>query len=268
MKKLSGEIKELNEKEKSLQDDVKTAQKKIRTLKNVEQNINMLLGYSALETKGFAPTIPKSGLRFSAQYNSSYEEAEKTSNTEKYFQSAFLDAECAAEINNAINNADGNFQKAAEDILVKFGRERAESVVAAFVNRASAEAYPDFKNWASQKENILKGEPCARNKDIFRFQNMNFVYNDTTFEKFLRKFREVANSMKYVDFSRDDTRVMYWALPRELTESQKSSQMLFDALNNKDTALLQKLKTASQKKIQTQEINPPPQKRKNNDHVR
>ena len=218
LKKLSAEISELSAKEKTLQSELKTAREEKTALKNVEQNVKMLLGYSQLEANGFTPTIPASGLRFSAPYEFSYKEAEKSGETEAYFQSSFVDAVCASEVHSKTSNAhrQHEYVQAAEEILVKYGQERAERVLAAIVNTSPKEIYEFYREWASQKEDILQDEPTARNKGIFS----EITYGTNNMAKFLGKFKAAAESMIAASFQTERGIVFGSALPREIAKSE------------------------------------------------
>jgi hypothetical protein len=224
LKKLSKEISELTEKEKTLRKDLKAAQKKTSALSTAEHNISMLLGYKKLESSGYIPTTPTDGLRFIKPYNSSFEEANKTGKTEEYFQSCHMDYDCVYDIYRAI--ASGQIhQKTAEEILVKYSKERAEGVVAAIVNNAPADMYSEHKKWASQKGGNSSREPMQRKHEIFQRHN-----DDTskTLNSFIVKFREIADSMQAAVFRVDERgnpiSKMGHALPREM-EKPKSSMM-------------------------------------------
>ncbi|MCL1882934.1 MAG: MobA/MobL family protein [Defluviitaleaceae bacterium] len=263
LKKLSAEISELSAKEKSLPAKLKNAREEINALKITEQNVNMLLGYNALESKGFTPTIPTRGLRFSMPYEYSYEEAEKSGETEAYFQGNFLDAVCASEIHKKVFGAYGQheYEKAAEEILTKYGQERAERVVAAIVNTSPEKLYASFRKWASQKEDILQDEPSARNKAIFS----EVTYGTNNMVKFLDKFKTAAESMRVATFQTERGTVLSSALPRELAKPQPPAQNSDDILRNKNSTFSQKM-AAAQQKVKEQDLNPPPRKRNNYDH--
>ena len=263
LKRLSNEISALTEKEKFLQSDLKNAREEISTLKTTEQNVKMLLGYNTLESKGFTPTIPTSGLRFSKPYEFSYEEAEKSCETEEYFQSAFADAICASEVHSKVFKAYAQqaYEKAAEEILVKYGQERAERVVAAIVNTSPAKTYEFYREWASQKEDILQDEPTARNKSIFN----QISFGSNSMMKFIGKFKAAAESMISASFQTEHGIVLGSALPTEIVKPKPPVQNPDDVLRNKNSSFAERI-TAAQQKAKAQDQTPPPPKRKNYDH--
>ena len=233
LKKLSGDISGLYEKNKGLQPSLKAAQQKVKALTNVEHNIRMLLGYRELESQGYAPTTPENDLRFTKPYESSFAEANKAGATEAYFQSCYMDHDCAEDIYRASSNM-ANHQSAAEAILTKYGKERAERVVAAMVNNAPADKYADHRDWASQKAAGLSLEASARNTEIFhRHKDINI------FDAFVQTFRRVADSMINALFTvigADGQKIskLGWAHPKEIAKSAPQDKNWDSGLSLKD----------------------------------
>ena len=168
----------------------------------------MLLGYRALESQGYNPTTPKNELRFTKPYEGSYMEADKAGETEAYFQSCSIDYDCAENIYRASSNM-ANHQSAAEAVLTKYGKERAERVVAAMVNNAPADKYSHPREWASLRGNAIDLEPSVRNTEIFRrHKDINI------FDAFVQTFRRVADSMINAFFTvvdADGQKISSWA---------------------------------------------------------
>ncbi|MCL2816643.1 MAG: MobA/MobL family protein [Oscillospiraceae bacterium] len=190
LKKLSGDISELYEKEKALRLNLNTAQQKMKALSNVEHNICALLGYDKLESAGYAPTIPTDGLRNTTRYSSSFEEADKMQNTEHYFQSRFIDFDCACAVIRAIGNCKGQYDKAAAEVLEIYGKDRAEAVIAAMVNNAPDDKFAEHREWAAQIDNWTHLEPTVRNMDVFE----KLPYSFDVMNMFVKKFREASGS--------------------------------------------------------------------------
>ena len=228
LKKLSGDISDLYEKEKALRQGLASAQQKMKALSNAEHNARMLLGYRELESQGYIPTIPQNDLRFIKPYESSFAEAQKVGETEAYFQSCTLDYECAEDIYRASSNV-ASHKIAAEEILMKYSKERAEHVVAAIVNHAPADKYPDHREWALQVGNAVKPEPSVRNIEIFQ---KNVAVN--IFNSFIQTFRKVADSMidallPVVDDTGKRDWKAGWALPKEfVSPSPKAEEKSWD----------------------------------------
>ena len=229
------------EKNKALQPSLKAAQQKAKALANVEHNIRMLLGYKKLESQGYAPTTPKNDLRFSRPYESSYVEAEKAGETEAYFQSCNMDYECAEDILRASSNM-ANHKSGAEEILMRYSRERAERVMAAMINNAPADKYSEHREWASQIGNNMNSEPSARNTEVFkRHESINL------FHAFIQTFRRVADSMINVLFTVTDENGNKiskpgWAHPKEVAKSKPEEK-------NWDTGLSLKQRLAVTEQI-------------------
>jgi hypothetical protein len=219
LKKLSGDISELYEKNKALQPSLKSARQNAKALSGVEHNIRMFFGYKELESQGYTPTVPANDLRFSKPYESSYMEAEKAGKTEAYFQSCNMDYECAEDILRASSNMT-NHQSGAEEILMKYSRERAERVVATMINNAPADKYSEHRKWASQIGGDINSEPSARNIEIFkRHESINI------FHAFIRTFRRVADSMINALFTVTDENGEKiskpgWAHPKEVAKAK------------------------------------------------
>jgi hypothetical protein len=234
LKRLSTEISTLRTEEAELKKSQKSAREKAKALTNAAHNVRLLLGFSELESQGYVPTTPTTNLRFIKPYNSTLSAIPSTDKMEQYFQSCHIDYDCAYDIYKAIFSGKPH-QAAAEEILTKYSRERAEAVVAAIVNNAPADTYPAHKEWASQKGNSPNREPSARNLEIFQRHNMKHKVLDS----FIQKFREVADTMKSSYFPFEDGRLFHddengkqitrsgWALPREFV-AQKAKEENWD----------------------------------------
>ena len=229
LKKLSGDISALYEKEKSLRQELKVAQSNAKALTNAEHNIRMLLGYKELETKGYTPTVPIKDLRYTEPYIYSFAEAQKRGETEAYFQSCNMDYQCAEDISKTISRF-SNPIVAAEEILRQHNKKRAECVVAAIVNNAPADKYPDHTEWASKK---TQAEPSARNVEVLQ-RSITNVSN-----AFIQAFREAADSMKRAIFTvvDDDGKQVLkpgWAFSSEFAPPKAAEKSWDEGLSIKD----------------------------------
>jgi hypothetical protein len=251
LKKLSGDISELYEKNKVLQPSLKAAQQKAKALTNAEHNTRMLLGYEKLEAQDFTPTIPANDLRFSKPYESSYMEAEKSKNTEAYFQSCNADYDCAEDIYRASSNT-ANHKSGAEEILTKYGRERAERVVATMINHAPADKYSEHRKWAVQIGNDITLEPSVRNLEIFqRHESINI------FHLFIQTFRRIADSMINALFTvtdKDGKKISKsgWALPKEIAKSKSQDKIWDEGLSAKERLAVAEQLAAEHNRIRQQ----------------
>ena len=258
LKKLSGDISGLYEKEKSLRQELKVGRQKIKGLSNTEHNVRMLLGYRELELQGYTPTIPTHELRFAAPYKQPFGDAHNARETEEYFRSCNIDVECANEIYAAA--LDGrNHGEAAEEVLVKYGKQRAEWVVAAIVNNAQPDRYSEHRKWAELKGNTHGSDPTARNVEVFQKHNESHEVLDS----FIRKFREIADGMKYTRFTVYDTKgneTSEWgfALPREFPPPKAEE-------SNQDLSFAERM-AAAQRKAQEQNSQRPSQRKRSGGH--
>jgi len=177
------------------------------------------------------PSVPTEDLRFSVPYNPSFEEAEKAGQAEEYFQSCNMDYECTDDIYTAVFGGK-NHQAAAEEILTKYSKERAERVVAAIVDNAPADKFAEHKKWASQIRKNADSEPSARNIEIFQ----RHADKNNILEMFVKKFREIADSMSealfpFIDNNGKQDWKSGWVLPNELTAQKARKQNLAKGLN-------------------------------------
>jgi hypothetical protein len=86
------------------------------------------------------------------------------------------------------------------------------------VNNAPADKFAEHREWASQKRNNAEPEQSARNVEIFQ---RHAADKPKTLDIFIRKFREIADSMigalfPVVDKNGKTEHLSGWALPREL----------------------------------------------------
>jgi hypothetical protein len=137
LKRLSAEITTLTASQETIKQNLKAAHQEYTAISNAEHNARMLLGYKKLETTGYAPIIPKDGLRNIKPYKSPLVTAQRQEETAQYFNSLHLDIDCAYAIRKMINDGDRSDESIAKSILWKYGKERTEKVLAAFASTAA-----------------------------------------------------------------------------------------------------------------------------------
>jgi hypothetical protein len=144
-----------------------------------------------------------------------------------------MDYECAEDILRASSNMD-NHKPGTEEILTKYGKERAGRVVAAMINNAPADKYSEHREWASRIGNALTGEPSVRNVEIFqRHESINI------FHAFIQAFRRIAESMINTLFTVTDKNgkkisKSSWALPKEIAKSKPEEKVWDEGLSAKE----------------------------------
>ena len=263
LKKLSGDIGGLREKEKLLRQDLKATQDNAKVLNNTVHNACMLLGYRELETKGYTPTIPQSGMRFIKPYEYSLAQAQKRGETEVYFQSLYMDIDCADFIRQRLEQgrAESSTVSAA---LTTYSKQRVEKVVAAFINNAPGK-YPNHAEWASEKASAVDTT------------QMHQAYKYAPSDLFVQKFKEAADSMQSIIFKYDEhgsplvdengkaTTKWGWAFPMEAAaQKQFAGDKNWDiGLSISEKMAMAKQKADEHNRNQPQRTAPKP-KRSNN----
>ena len=256
LKKLSGDIGELAAQEKSLRQELKAKQSDVYSLSTITHNARMLLGYNELEMQGNTPTIPSGNLRFVMPYHDTLTYAQKRGETKEYFQSLYLDIDCADFIRRGIEKG-MDTTSLVKETLTTYGKHRAAKVVAAFANNASS----------SQLANHDSTDPTMQTHQAFQFIPSDF---------FMQKFGETADSMQSIIFKYDNkgvpltdengqpTQHFGWAFPKEAAE-----QKLWAGKKDWDVGLSIADRIAmARQKVDEQKNNQPPRTKpkRSNDH--
>jgi len=128
----------------------------------------MFLGYNELETQGIDPVPIPPQPQDLRVYTFSFAHAEKSGEMDEYFQSKYLDTQCAEVINQALQGKlipKGAFNKAITTEMVELVTkehvvERVGTVLAAAVMNDTTGAFSEYKDWA--KEKMLPAEPSTQ----------------------------------------------------------------------------------------------------------
>jgi hypothetical protein len=169
LKELSEEIKQLTETEKNLVDSIPTARENYKTLNVITHNARMLLGYGKLEQKGIDPVTDiqnhgyAQGYKNIPVYKPSYITASNAGETAQYFQSQYINRECAEAINDAvgINMVMHNKEiEVATRFIETYGIERVKWVLATVIANDTSEVFNQYRDWAEKIK--LPNEPIDK----------------------------------------------------------------------------------------------------------
>ena len=172
MKDLSVEIATLIETEKGLTDSIPEAKEKYKTLNVINHNTRLLLGYRSLEQKDIDPVTEiqhhgnTQGYANVPIFSESFISATSTGETAQYFQSQYLNRECAEAIKSAVGLKMGtnkNEIEVATRLIEEYGIERIKWVLATVITNDTSEVFDKYRDWAGKIE--LPNEPI--DKSVF-----------------------------------------------------------------------------------------------------
>ena len=104
LKALSGEISDLTETKKHLQELLSAEREKFKTLDATLHNVRMLLGYRELELQNRLPSATINNRLDVPVYKSAFNEPKNPKDRELYFQNQHLNHECANTLINTLQN--------------------------------------------------------------------------------------------------------------------------------------------------------------------
>jgi len=149
LKNLSGRISELTTKQNDLQKSLTEARQKSKMLSITTHNTRLLLGYKNLEEQSINPVeIPPQSQDLWV-YTKSYVQAEKADETAKYFQSKYLDKDCAEVIQTS--KANPITKKSVEQLTKEHGIERVGWVLANAIMSDTTNMLDKYRDWAAEK---------------------------------------------------------------------------------------------------------------------
>ena len=197
LKTLNGKISELTDKQNELQKSLTTTREKAKMLNITTHNARMVLGYRELETQNIEPVEIPPLPQDLWVYTSSFAHAEKEGEMDKYFQSKYLDVECANTINQALQGKlipKGAYNKAVTTEMVELvtkehGVERVGWVLSAAVMNDTTGALFDYKEWA--KEKLLPNEPRTQTGVV-----ADDKLSTSRLATFIDKYQDIIETMR------------------------------------------------------------------------
>ncbi|MCL2247412.1 MAG: DUF3849 domain-containing protein [Lentimicrobiaceae bacterium] len=187
----------MTNKQNDLQKSLTATRDKAKMLNISTHNARMVLGYRELETQGIDPVPISPQPQDLWVYTSSFAHAEKSGEMDEYFQSKYLDTQCAEATNQALQGKlipKGAFNKAITTEMVELvtkehGLERIGWVLAAAVMNDTTGAFSEYKDWA--KEKMLPAEPSTQAGVIV---DVKLSANRLT--AFIEKYQDIMETIK------------------------------------------------------------------------
>jgi hypothetical protein len=194
LKTLSSKISGLTDKQNDLQKSLTATREKAKMLNITTHNARMVLGYRELEVQNIEPVPIPPQPQDLWVYTKSFSHAEKAGEMDKYFQSKYLDVECANTINQALQGKlipKGAFNKAITTEMVELVTKEhgVERVLAAAVLNDTAGELFKYKDWAAEK--LLPNEPrlhaCVTTDDKVSINRL---------ATFIDKYQDIMETIK------------------------------------------------------------------------